>query len=98
MSSLVSAAQVFRLSPQQRRLWALAAEGDGPYRALAQVRIDGPLDVHALEAALAAVAARHEILRTTFPVPAGMSLPGQAVHDEPAPPRLTVRDEATVEA
>ncbi|HKH43621.1 MAG TPA: amino acid adenylation domain-containing protein, partial [Thermoanaerobaculia bacterium] len=93
MSSPVSAAQVFRLSPQQRRLWALAAGGDGPYRALAQVRIDGPLDPRALEAALADVVARHEILRTTFPVMAGMSLPGQAVHDEPAPLRLAVRDE-----
>jgi len=97
MSSPVSAAQVFRLSPQQRRLWALAEGEDGPYRSLARVRIDGPLDPRALEAALAEVAARHEILRTTFSVPAGMSQPGQAVHDEPAPPRLAVRDGGGVE-
>jgi hypothetical protein len=97
VSGPVSAAQVFRLSPQQRRLWALAQGGGGPYRTLAQVRIGGPLDPRKLEAALAEVAARHEILRTTFPMPAGMSLPGQAVHDEPAPWRIEVRDGAAAE-
>jgi amino acid adenylation domain-containing protein len=55
-------------------------------------RVAGRLDVRAVEAALAAVAVRHEILRTTFPVPAGMSLPGQAVQGEPEPPRLDLRD------
>ncbi len=92
MSETVSGAQVFRLSPQQRRVGSLALDGGGPYRAVALVRIAGPLDAEALEAALEAVAARHEILRTTFPVPAGMSLPGQAVHEDLAAPRLERRD------
>jgi amino acid adenylation domain-containing protein len=95
--SETAAAQVFRLSPQQRRAGSLAPGGGGPYRAVALVRIAGPLDTEALETALAAVAARHEILRTTFPVPAGMSLPGQAVHEDLAPPRLERRDDISLE-
>jgi amino acid adenylation domain-containing protein len=97
MSETVPSAQVFRLSPQQRRVAAFAPGGGGPFRAVALVRIEGRLDVPALEGALAAVAARHEILRTTFPVPAGMSLPGQAVQEDAAPPRLEQRDETAIE-
>ena len=75
-----TAVQGFRLSPQQRRLWVLAREAEGsPYRAEATVRIAGPLDHARLEAALGEVVARHEILRTVFPVPPGMSRPAQVI-------------------
>ncbi|HSF42629.1 MAG TPA: AMP-binding protein, partial [Thermoanaerobaculia bacterium] len=75
-----TAVQGFRLSPQQRRLWVLAREAEGsPYRAEAVVRITGPLDRARLEAALGEVVARHEILRTVFPVPPGMSRPAQVI-------------------
>ncbi|MFL6194099.1 MAG: amino acid adenylation domain-containing protein [Thermoanaerobaculia bacterium] len=76
--------QGFRLSPQQRRLWALRREGGGlPYRSRMAVRIEGRLDRAALAAALEDVVARHEILRTTFPQPPGLSLPAQSIR-EPA--------------
>ncbi|HVR96269.1 MAG TPA: condensation domain-containing protein, partial [Thermoanaerobaculia bacterium] len=75
-------AQGFRLSPQQRRLWSLQKEAEGfPYRARAVARIEGRLDRAALAAALEDVAARHEILRTTFPKLPGLSLPAQAIRE-----------------
>ncbi|HSK76264.1 MAG TPA: amino acid adenylation domain-containing protein, partial [Thermoanaerobaculia bacterium] len=82
-----TAVQGFRLSPQQRRLWALAREEGSAYRAEAAVRITGPLDRARLEAALGEVVARHEILRTVFPVPPGMSRPAQVIQP-PEPVRL----------
>ncbi|HKV08641.1 MAG TPA: amino acid adenylation domain-containing protein, partial [Thermoanaerobaculia bacterium] len=83
-----TAVQGFRLSPQQRRLWTLAKEAEGsPYRAEAVVRITGPLDRARLETALGEVVARHEILRTVFPVPPGMSQPAQVIQP-PEPVRL----------
>src|SRR3954462_6773143 len=85
-------AQGFRLSPQQRRLWTLQRETPGfPYRSRAVVRIEGRLDRAALAAALADVAARHEILRTTFPQLPGHSLPAQSIR-EPAPGLLRLEE------
>ncbi len=82
----------FRVSPQQRRLWLLD-EGDpgALYQARAEVRIGGDLEPARLEAALRAVVARHEILRTTFHRAAGMSVPIQVIQPD-LPPSLSWLD------
>jgi amino acid adenylation domain-containing protein len=58
------------LSFAQQRLWFLdrLMPGDPAYNLPWPVWFDGPLDADALRAALAAVVARHEALRTTFQV------------------------------
>ncbi|MET7311736.1 amino acid adenylation domain-containing protein [Streptomyces sp. NPDC005571] len=59
---------VVPLSPAQRRLWFLDRVDAGEaYTIPVLARIDGPVDVALLEHALAAVAERHEPLRTVFP-------------------------------
>ncbi|MFC4149886.1 amino acid adenylation domain-containing protein [Micromonospora mangrovi] len=60
---------VLPASSGQRRLWflaQLAPDGAGAYTVDSAVRLDGPLDPDALHAALNAVVARHETLRTSF--------------------------------
>jgi amino acid adenylation domain-containing protein len=57
----------FRLSPQQDRLWDLAAEaGERGYLAACAVAIDGMVEARGLGAALRQAVERHEILRTCF--------------------------------
>lgn len=85
--STPSADAGFRLSPQQRRLWALVRGAPrSPHRALLSASIEGDLDPALLASALADVAARHEVLRTTFTVLPGMTLPVQVVRPEARPP------------
>src|SRR5205814_3830362 len=64
----VPAAEIMPLSPAQRRLWFLdeLTGGSVEYNTGVGLRLSGPLDVEALRAALAALCARHESLRTTF--------------------------------
>ncbi|CAM5430136.1 amino acid adenylation domain-containing protein [Streptomyces viridochromogenes] len=70
------------LSYAQQRLWFIERLGapGGLYTIPLAVRLSGPLDVPALEAALGDVVARHEALRTVFPARA---LPSSA-STEPA--------------
>ncbi len=80
----------FPLSAQQRRLWRLS--GGEPARLVARcvVEIAGPPDECRLRAAVAAVVAKHEILRTAFvrlgggaePVQVQTSLPPCWEHSE----------------
>ncbi|GAA1402539.1 hypothetical protein GCM10009613_62690 [Pseudonocardia kongjuensis] len=79
------------LSPAQQRLWFLfRLEGPSAvWNVPLAARLRGPLDVTALEAALADVAARHEALRTVLPDTAGV--PRQVVLD-PAPVPLDVHE------
>jgi amino acid adenylation domain-containing protein/non-ribosomal peptide synthase protein (TIGR01720 family) len=68
------------LSFAQERLWFLdqLEPGDPSYVMASAIRLDGALDVSALERALAAIVARHEILRTTFTTASGK--PAQIIH------------------
>ncbi|WP_424188006.1 amino acid adenylation domain-containing protein [Actinokineospora sp. G85] len=77
--------EVLPLSFAQQRLWFLhQLEGPSPtYNIAAAQRLRGPLDVASLSRAVDAVVARHEALRTVFPV-----VDGQA--------RQVVRDRADV--
>ncbi|MBV9773367.1 MAG: amino acid adenylation domain-containing protein, partial [Gemmatimonadetes bacterium] len=79
------------LSFAQQRLWLVdrLRPGQGTYNMPAPVRVRGPLDRVALERALAAVVARHEPLRTRFPLRDGE--PVQQV-DPAGPVRLPVVD------
>jgi amino acid adenylation domain-containing protein len=56
------------LSFSQQRLWFLEQlePGTSLYNVPEAIALEGPLDVAALEAALAALVSRHEVLRTSF--------------------------------
>ncbi|MFE1781431.1 amino acid adenylation domain-containing protein [Streptomyces sp. NPDC059506] len=79
------------LSYAQRRLWFLDEfePGGAEYNSGGALRMTGPLDVPALEAALGALVHRHESLRTVFASRDGR--PVQVVQD-PGPVRLPVTD------
>ncbi|MFO1074499.1 MAG: amino acid adenylation domain-containing protein, partial [Geminicoccaceae bacterium] len=79
------------LSHQQRRLWLAetCAGGTGAYNIPTLLHLRGALDRAALAAALAALVARHEILRTVFGEAEGR--PFQRVLP-PAPVPLPVRE------
>jgi len=74
----------FRLSPQQRRVWLL--QQDSPvYHAQCAVLLEGDLQTEIFRQSVQAVINRHEILRTTFHLPAGMSVPFQVVRETSIP-------------
>ena len=80
MNSPENVVQGFRLSPQQERGWLFAC-GMQPTRSSAQCRVilSGSLDSTALKTALQDILQRHEILRTTFQIIPGMTLPVQVI-------------------
>ncbi|MFS2012486.1 amino acid adenylation domain-containing protein [Azospirillum sp. CT11-132] len=61
--------EVMPLSPAQQRLWLVdrLSGGGTAYLMAARLDLSGDLDAAALETALNAVVARHEILRTAYP-------------------------------
>lgn len=63
----------FPISFAQERLWFLEQlePGTSVYNLSNSMRLQGPLDVRALEASLQALIQRHESLRTTFPAVEG---------------------------
>ncbi len=74
--------QGFRLSPQQQHIWRLQnGQGGRDFVVQCSVEIEGALDRERLRRALERAVERHEILRTTFPLLPGMSLPVQVVHE-----------------
>ncbi|MFD7431571.1 amino acid adenylation domain-containing protein [Streptomyces sp. NPDC059818] len=79
------------LSSAQQRLWFLdqLEPGRAEYVVPFALHVRGVLDVTALDAALTALVARHEILRTRFVSEDGE--PGQLI-DPPAPVGATVHD------
>ena len=71
-----------RISPQQKRLWALQErDGERSYGAFGKVRIQGPLDGEQLEQSIRTIVERHEILRTAFRYLPGMTIPVQVVEE-----------------
>ena len=69
----------YRLSPQQKRLWALPR---GVFWSRCVVKMAGRVDLDSLEKAIYRVVEEHEILRTTFTVLPGMTVPVQVIHPE----------------
>ncbi|MCX4391837.1 non-ribosomal peptide synthetase [Streptomyces sp. NBC_01767] len=80
------------LSFAQQRLWFLdqLEPGRAEYAVPFALRVSGPLDTDALDAALTRMLARHEILRTRY-VADDDGEPAQIV-DPPAPVHMTVHD------
>ncbi len=79
------------LSFEQDRLWLLnqIAPGNAAYHVPYGVRIQGPLDLSALEKALGVVIERHESLRTAFETRNGGAV---AVVKAPRPVRIELTD------
>ncbi|WP_328609014.1 amino acid adenylation domain-containing protein [Amycolatopsis sp. NBC_00345] len=86
-----TATRLLPTSFAQRRLWMLDQIGEtgSAYHLVTALRLHGPVGVTALRQALAAVADRHEALRTTFTVVDGE--PFQQVATELSP-ELAVRE------
>ncbi len=72
----------YRLSPQQQRLWHLQDTHRGAFWTRCAVKIAGRIDLDGLEKAICRVVDEHEILRTTFTVLPGMTVPVQVIHPE----------------
>src|SRR5205085_3626597 len=77
-----SSLPAFRLSPQQRQLWAIHGPDTSVYRACLELSISGPLDSQVLRNAVRRIVERHEILRTYFELQPAMKTPVQVVKPE----------------
>ncbi len=85
--------QGFRLSPQQKRLWALQ-QNFGTACAQGALVIRGLLDVARLERAVNAVVAKHEAFRTLFCREPGVKVPLQVIVEDSKPVWETVELQA----
>ncbi|HST60441.1 MAG TPA: amino acid adenylation domain-containing protein, partial [Longimicrobium sp.] len=83
------------LSFAQERMWFLErmSPASGMYNMADVLALDGPLDVEALRAALEAVVARHEVLRTRY-----VEVDGVPLQDVMPPPRFLLPVEDVAEA
>jgi amino acid adenylation domain-containing protein/FkbM family methyltransferase len=71
----------FRVSPQQKNTWLLQQyDGSLAYRAQCSITLAGKLNAQILRRAVQGIVDRHEILRTTFYLPAGMTVPFQVIN------------------
>ncbi|MFF8669996.1 MupA/Atu3671 family FMN-dependent luciferase-like monooxygenase [Streptomyces sp. NPDC015242] len=96
------------LSPGQERIWFLERllPGRTAYNEVKAIRLDGPLDVPALRAALRGLVARHEGLRTVFEerdgaprqVVRAVAEPDFEVVDATHAPEATLRDVLSAES
>lgn len=71
----------FPLTPQQRQIWKHARERGSTGSGLV-ILLEGPLRAERLRQSLKVLVARHDILRTRFPIPDGLTTPLQVVSDE----------------
>jgi len=71
----------YQLSPEQLTVWTRMRDGLRPYVGIA-IRLTGPLRRDLFWRAVRALIARHEILRTTFVTPPGMSQPLQVIEND----------------
>jgi len=79
--------QGYRLSPQQTRLWL--AEQSGARRSYclrSLIELEGKLDQAILRQALDHLISQHEILRSSFQLLPGMTIPLQVIADQPLLP------------
>ncbi|NOX38153.1 MAG: amino acid adenylation domain-containing protein, partial [Calditrichaeota bacterium] len=85
-----SAFNTFPLSYAQRRLWFLEQlmPGNTAYNIPAAVRLEGRLDIPAVEESLQTIVQRHEVLRTTFTTVNGN--PMQVIHRQMSIPLQVV--------
>ncbi|MGW4244528.1 amino acid adenylation domain-containing protein, partial [Nocardia sp. NPDC004722] len=92
------------LSPAQQRMWFLNRldPESTAYNIPLPIRLTGPLDVAALQAAIADVVVRHEVLRTVYPQtdsgPAQQVLPAATVADLPALKAIPVTEDTVAVA
>ena len=79
--------QNYRLSPQQKHLWLQASrdENCSPYRVQCEILIEGSINSERLKKTLGIIVERHEILRTIFQIPSGVTIPVQSVYESLEP-------------
>src|SRR5947209_233129 len=92
ISAATEAAQ-YELSRQQRLCIAESRLGE---RVELTVPLPGTADESAVRAAVAAVVAEHEALRTTIGTPSGLRVPVQTVHPDLQPAWIETADATAV--
>jgi amino acid adenylation domain-containing protein len=81
---MLTAANGFELSPQQKYLWRLQQSDSFVYCAVGAVSITGNLHIEVLKSAIKQVVESYEILRTNYRDVPGMNMPLQFINNESA--------------